>query len=124
MKTLRVIVRFIPALVATALVGMTAGVAAKQVLDSDSVNLTGRDFFFAYTSQDGEVREKAKLFLLGVQDSTEGRAWCGYKLLKTVTLQEAIYEHFKKLPPQRLDERAANLIQEMLAKRYPCGSPP
>lgn len=124
MKLFRSIVRFIPTLAVAALVSVTAEAAPAQILDSDSVNLTGQDFFRAYTSQDVDVREKAKLFLLGVQDSSEGRAWCGYKLLKTVTLQEAVYEHFKKLSPKRLEERAADLIQEMLAKRYPCGSRP
>jgi hypothetical protein len=120
MKVCRVIPRLFLAVASTALLGSAVGVSA-QSLDSDSVNLTGRDFFKAYTSPDVASREKAKLYLLGVQDSTEGRAWCSYKQLKTVTLQEAVFEHFKKLPPQRLEERAASLIQEMLEKRYPCG---
>ena len=122
MKPVRAIVRFIPALLVAALPCGAVGAAALQSLDSDSVNLTGRDFFSAYTSQDASVRERAKLFLLGVQDSTEGRMWCGYKVLKTVTLQEAVYEHFRQLSPQRLNERAANLIQEALAMRYRCVS--
>jgi hypothetical protein len=120
MKRNPAIARFLLSLAVAALGGVAASVSA-QSLDSDSVNLPGRDFFKAYTSPDVGTREKAKLYLLGVQDSTEGRAWCSYKQLKTVTLQEAVFEHFKKLPPQRLEERAASLIQEVLEKRYPCG---
>jgi hypothetical protein len=121
MKRHVAIVRYMLPLMTAAVLGSTAAGLSAQSLDSDSVNLAGRDFFNAYTSPDGSVREKARLYLLGVQDSTEGRVWCSYKRLKTVTLQEAVYEHFKKLPAQRLEERAAGLIEEMLAKKFPCG---
>ncbi|HEX5686583.1 MAG TPA: Rap1a/Tai family immunity protein [Ideonella sp.] len=122
MKRNPVIARFLLSLAVAALGGAAASVSA-QSPDSDGVNLAGRDFFKAYTSPDGQMREKAKLYLLGVQDSTEGRVWCSYKRLKMVTLKEAVYEHFRKLPSQRLDERAASLIEATLAKEFPCGGP-
>jgi hypothetical protein len=115
--------RYLPLLAAATLSIAMVSLSA-QSLDSDSVNLAGGEFFKAYTSQDAAVRERAKLYLLGVQDSTEGRAWCSYQRLKTVTLQELVFEHFKKLPPPRLDERAASLIEEALAKKFPCGGRP
>lgn len=91
-----------------------------STLTSDNVNLTGRDFFRFYTSQDKSLREKSLLYLLGVEDATEGKAWCSYRQFKTVTLQEFIFEYFKKLPTQQLDERASKLIEEALRKNFPC----
>lgn len=121
MKRHLAIIRYMLPLMTAAVLGSTAAGLSGQSLDSDSVNLAGRDFFNAYTSQDSLVGEKARLYLLGVQDSTEGRVWCSYERLKTLTLQEAVYEHFKRLPPQQLEKRAASLIEEMLATKFPCG---
>ena len=92
----------------------------KKSLSSDQVNLTAETFFSEFTSKTESDREKAKLYLLGVQDITEGKSWCGYKTLKTITLQEFVFEYFKKLPPARMKERASNLIEEALHKSFPC----
>jgi hypothetical protein len=91
-----------------------------QPLTSDSVNLSGRDFFRAYASRDKPESEKARLYMLGVTDSGEGRVWCDYRRFETATLQEFVYEYFKKLPERRLDERASTLIQEALKINFPC----
>jgi hypothetical protein len=58
--------------------------------------------------------------MLGVSDAGEGRDWCDYKRFSTATLQEFIYEFFKKLPERRYNERAATLIQEALKINFPC----
>ncbi|MEW7000802.1 hypothetical protein M8494_06210 [Serratia ureilytica] len=36
--------------------------------------------------------------MLGVLDATEGKSWCQYSQLQTVTLQEFVFEFFNKLP--------------------------
>lgn len=89
-------------------------------LSQDSVALSARAFFAEFGSPDEQRRHAARLYLLGVLDATEGRAWCDYKTLKTVSLHEHLYGHFRKLPPQRLDERASDVITEALALAFPC----
>lgn len=89
-------------------------------LTSDSVNLSGKDFFRAYANPDRQVSERARLYMLGVSDAGEGRVWCGYKRFSTATLQEFVYEYFRKLPEGRLNERASTLIQEALKSNFPC----
>jgi hypothetical protein len=89
-------------------------------LGSDSVNLSGRDFLRSYSSRDKPESERARLYMLGVTDSSEDRVWCDYKHFETATLQEFVYEYFKKLPERRLDERASRLIQEALKTNFPC----
>lgn len=93
-----------------------------KLMSSDDVNLTGRDFFHSYTSSNANEREKAKIYLLGVEDTTEGKTWCGYNLLKTVTLQAFIFEYFKKLPESQLNKRASILIEEALSQKFSCRS--
>lgn len=87
----------------------------------ENVNLTGDKFLQAWTSKSNEQeRLKADMYLLGVLDATEGKSWCNYQTLKTITLQEIIYSYFKKLPQVRLDERAASLIEEALTHNHSC----
>lgn len=89
-------------------------------LNSHSVNLSGKDFFRFFSSKDEAERERARLYLLGVQDVSEGKLWCDYKKFKTITLQEVLFMNFKKFPAERLNERASALITEILAKELPC----
>ncbi len=89
-------------------------------LNSHSVNLSGKDFLRFFSSKDEAERERARLYLLGVQDASEGKSWCDYKRFKTITLQEVLAMQFKKLPSERLNERAATLITEILVKEFPC----
>lgn len=90
-------------------------------MDSDAVALSGRDFFKTFQQRDRAEREKALLYLLGVLDATEGKVWCDYRRLKTVTLQEFVFEYFRRLPAARLDDRASRLIEEALSRKFPCG---
>ena len=112
-------------LLSTALVACGSTHAAPRVghsttLTEDAAALTARAFFADFGSMDAPRRRAAQLYLLGVLDATEGHAWCSYSQLKTVSLREHLYEHFRKLPPQRLDERAADVITEALTRSFPC----
>lgn len=89
-------------------------------LNSHSVNLSGKDFFRFFSSKDDAERERARLYLLGVQDVSEGKLWCDYKKFKTITLQEVLFVNFKKIPAERLKERASALITEIFTKEMPC----
>ena len=91
-----------------------------STLSEDAAALTARAFFADFGSTDEPRRRAARLYLLGVLDATEGRAWCDYQTLKTVSLREHLYEHLRKLPSQRLDERASDVITEALSLSFPC----
>ena len=91
-----------------------------QRLFIDNINLTAEDFFAAYMSQTVEERHYAELYLLGVLDATEGIGWCDYRTFKTTTLGEEIFAGFKALAPPGLKARAAHVIVDILARRFPC----
>lgn len=82
-------------------------------------NLSCSDFFRFWQSDDPRDRRNAKIYLLGVEDASESNIWCQYKTIKTVTLDELIYWHFKKLPREKLNQRAVTVILEELS-HYPC----
>jgi hypothetical protein len=107
---------------ATAGPHFTAFAGPTQRLFIDNINLTAQDFFAAYMSDAVEERRYAELYLLGVLDATEGIGWCDYRTFKTTTLGEALLSGFKALEPVGLKTRAAHVIADILARRFPCRS--
>ncbi len=91
------------------------------LITPDSIAMPGSTFFAAFTSPDDVPRNAAWLYFLGVMDVTEGKRWCDYKTMKTITVRANVFEYFKKLPPQRMSERASVLIEEALSRSFPCG---
>lgn len=91
----------------------------RQEVTVNSVNLSAGDFFAAYFNS--SEKDRVLFYLLGVLDTTEGKVWCNYKSFKTTTLRENIFEYLKKLPPERLNERASAIIAEVLSRDFPCG---
>ncbi|MCL2894487.1 Rap1a/Tai family immunity protein [Brenneria tiliae] len=90
-------------------------------ISRNDVNLSGTDFLRAWTAQnDNQARQQADMYLLGVFDATEGKSWCSYNVLKSLTLSEIVFSYFKKLPAERLQERAAHLIEEALIQNNSC----
>lgn len=94
--------------------------AESRQITADSVNLTAGDFLPEFIHQSPERRAAARLYLLGVLDATEGKSWCSYSQLKTVTINEFVFEYLKKQPSERLTLRASILIEEALQKSFPC----
>lgn len=89
-------------------------------ITEDRVNLTGAEFLPEFVNKSPERRTAARLYLLGVLDSSEGKTWCSYSQLKTVTINEFVFEYLKKQPAEKLKLRASNLIQEALHNSFPC----
>jgi hypothetical protein len=88
-------------------------------LTPDMFNLSANDFFHFWQSSNKQNEYNAKIYLLGIKDYSEGRIWCEYKKIKNVTLDEIIFWDFKKLSPEKYNERAAVIILNKL-KNYPC----
>jgi hypothetical protein len=98
---------------------------ARKIPDSQSLviennNLSAEDFFSAFTSKNTEEKRYAQMYLLGVLDATEGISWCDYRLVKTISLEERVYEGLKKLDSNQLKKRASIVIASILKNRIPC----
>ena len=89
-------------------------------INPDTIAMSGSTCISAVAGQDELLRHASRLYFLGVMDATEGTVWCDYKTMKTITVREHVYLYFKKLPAQRLSERASTLIVEALGKSFPC----
>lgn len=94
-----------------------------QSLIIENKDLSALDFWTVYRSKNAGERRFAEMYLLGVIDATEGRDWCGYKTIKTITIDEAVYMGFKKLERGQLEKRASTVIRQILAGKFPCGAP-
>jgi hypothetical protein len=91
-----------------------------QSLIIENNNLTAGDFFAAYMSKNMVERRYAEMYLLGVLDATEGIAWCDYHLVKTISLDEEVFEGMKKADSNQLRKRASLVITDILKKRLSC----
>jgi hypothetical protein len=83
-------------------------------------NLSAKVFFAAYNSQNVVERHYAEMYLLGVVDAIEGVSFCGYKVLKTLSIDEVVYMGFKRLQPEQLSKRASTVIREILSENNNC----
>jgi hypothetical protein len=66
---------------------------------------------------------EADLYMDGVHDATEGKAWCYSKKYDPHpdTLHGQIIWELRKLPLDQLRRNAADLIAEIWASKWPCG---
>jgi len=92
----------------------------EQSVFIEGANLSAKEFFSLYTSSDTLHKRYADLYLLGVVDATEKTQWCDYTRLKTISINEFVYEGLKKLVPSRGNERASRLIVEVLHTHFRC----
>ena len=93
---------------------------ARPAITEDSVNLSADLFLKEFVSQTPHNRSIARLYMLGVMDTTEGKSWCDYKTLSTAAVNEFVFEYMKKLKPDQLNRRAALVIEEALHNTFPC----
>ena len=92
-----------------------------NTLSRNDVRMSGEKFIAAWLAKDNEQEQlKANMYLLGVMDATENKAWCGYSVALPGSLRESIYNYFKKLPQDRKKEAASALITEALSQDLPC----
>jgi hypothetical protein len=67
-------------------------------------------------------RQSAQLYLHGVHDATEGRAWCYDRQTrpKPDVIEDAALASLRALPAARLQQNAADLLVVAWAARWPC----
>lgn len=100
--------------------GVKVGTNPQQRLIIENLNLSGANFFAAYTSKDVRQRQLAEMYLGGVLDAGEGKLWCGYSIALPSSLQEVIFIGFKNQSPESLNRRASEVINEILASKLSC----
>lgn len=60
------------------------------------------------------------MYMLGVEDATEGKAWCGYGQVDSITINHTVLTWFEQHAVKKPDVRASILIEEALVKNFPC----
>lgn len=66
----------------------------------------------------------AQGYLAGVADAAQGRRWCDTGRLKTVEIDAQVIAELKKLPARVRQGDASVLVVAILARRFPCPTPP
>ncbi len=100
-------------------VQVVSQLSPSQYLTPDTLNLSGNDFYRFWVSGSQLDKLRAGIYLLGVEDSTERKIWCGYDTFKTLTLNELVYVFLKNKTHEELNFRAAGIIINKLIN-YPC----
>ena len=70
------------------------------------------------------VQRYAQGYLAGVADAAQGRQWCDTGRVKTVEIDAHVVAELKKLPARARQGDASALIVAILARRFPCTTPP
>jgi hypothetical protein len=87
----------------------------------NNIGMSTSDFIKYYKNTDPRIRERSKIYLLGVMDASEGTLWCGYNKYKTITVYEKLFFKLSSLAPPDLNQRASSQIIKILSASYPCG---
>ena len=66
----------------------------------------------------------AKGYLAGVADAAQGRLWCDTGRVKSLEIDAQVVADLKKLPARARQGDASTLIVAILARRFPCSTPP
>ena len=82
--------------------------------------LTFGEFMEVFENKDLSVKRDAVIYLYGVIDATEKKAWCSFRRVKSSELINFLSEHLRRVDKSRHSERAARVITSVLAKLRPC----
>ena len=66
----------------------------------------------------------AQGYLAGVADAAQGRLWCDTGRVKSLEIDAQVVADLKKLPARARQGDASTLIIAILARRFPCSTPP
>lgn len=94
--------------------------SADSTLTIDSTNLTAKEFWQGYTSDQQQEKYAARFYLLGVLDATESKSWCSYQQFKAMSLRDYLNGYFSQLTDEQLQQRAAVIIETALVDLNKC----
>ncbi|TFW31019.1 Rap1a/Tai family immunity protein [Massilia horti] len=77
---------------------------------------------FDLTPEEYLESERARAYINGVHDTTEGRGWCYSQRYHPgpEALLDDVLVGLRKLPPQQLKRNAGDLIVEIWGRKWPC----
>lgn len=113
-------------------VGIVAGAGVANADEPRIWRFSGAELFSALEGDlapevtDQELRRalsgaKGHAYVAGVADATETKKWCGEGAVLPHELIDRVMTYLSDLSAKRLDENAAVLVGEALAKSFPCG---
>lgn len=70
------------------------------------------------------IHQRARGYLDGVSDGTEGSVWCYKGRLKAIELNHELIGQLAQLSPSVLKGNAGPLVLNFLREKYPCPSSP
>jgi hypothetical protein len=73
-----------------------------------------------FSDRDILERGFAQGYLAGLADITQGKTWCDAWKIKPDEVDGDVFHTLRKLPQERLREKASVLVTETLGKKYPC----
>lgn len=88
-------------------------------ISPDNVNLSIRDFLGFYASDNLQEKDNTLMYVLGVADATEGKTWCGYGQVDSITINHTVLAWLDRYSVKKPDARASVLIEEALVKIFP-----
>ena len=85
-----------------------------------NLSISTQELYEAYMSRDVNQRRLAEMYVAGVLDSTEGKVWCGYKIVSPGAIQEQVFLGLKETLKNNPKLRASDAIRVKLEKLLPC----
>ncbi|MDR3158671.1 MAG: hypothetical protein LBU11_06605 [Zoogloeaceae bacterium] len=82
--------------------------------------LTGERLLQYFSSEEALERAFADGYLAGIADATQGKSWCIAWEQKPHEIDADVFHALRKLPRERLREKASLLVIEALKGRFPC----
>jgi hypothetical protein len=73
--------------------------------------------YFSFYGVEGDF---ANGYLAGIADITQGKIWCDEWKTKPHEIDSEVFHILRKLPQERLREKASVLVIETLGKKFPC----
>ncbi|GAB3417465.1 hypothetical protein NX774_14780 [Massilia agilis] len=121
MRALIVLALFVATLSAAAQTGKPPWMTGERLLQLVAYPPTAKGNFDLTPKQHLDA-ERARAYVEGVHDSSDGQRWCNSKQVPAGpdALREAVEMNLRKLPPDQLKRNAADLVIETWASRWPC----
>lgn len=104
------------------LMGTTVVAACARAAPSFAYGMTGEMLVRKLSADNYAERELGVMYLSGVKDTTQGKAWCLQGTVKPDELDSELLAELKKLSSEKLLGNAAPLVVDLLRARFPCST--
>ncbi|MCP4324093.1 MAG: hypothetical protein GY787_19990 [Alteromonadales bacterium] len=92
----------------------------RQPLNVANQSLSVAKLYNSYLSKNVSERRLAEMYFIGVIDSTEGKEWCGFQIVKATSIQELAFSSIEEAVHTIPSKRASQVITSKLHNLLPC----